>query len=664
MKGGEGLKALDWLQQLFKRSLENPSVPLTSAEALKIFGATSSKSGVAVNEQTAMRFTAVFDCVRILAETPASLPLIIYKRLQTGGKQRAPEHPTYSVLHDMANPEMTAMTFRETVQGHAVGWGNGYAYIVRENGWCKELWPLLPDKTKPVRVNGELLYKVSLPNGEQRNLNPLDVLHIPGFGFDGLQGYNPIQLAKEAIGLGLAAEEFGGRFFGQGTNLGGIVEHPGKLGAVAHENIKSSLSQMYQGLNRSHLLLILEEGMKYQKLGVDPDSAQFLETRKYQVTEIARLFRVPPHMIGDLERSTYNNIEHMAIDFVVHTLRPWLVRWEQALNYKLFTPKERREYFAEHLVDGLLRGDSKTRAEALATLRQNGIINADEWREIENMNPQEGGTGKIYLVNGNMLTVDHIAAKQTEPKSAIREKRSTDVSGRATLTKAFEPVFIDAGTRIVRREKADIIKIGLKILAERNQDRLERWLEEFYTEALVWITRTITPIVTSYAYAVQAEAIKEVNDVIGVPENIDAFVTEYVNAFAHRYTGSSLGQLRHVVETAIRENANIEDAITARLNEWEERRPGKVAMNETIQANNAVAYRVFQLAGVTRLKWVTRGSLTCSFCQELSGRTVSIGSEFVHDGDTFLSDAGAMRIFRPTHHPPLHQGCSCMIVPD
>lgn len=653
-----------------KRSIENPTVPISAQEINRIFGVEQSTAGVNVNEQTAMRNVAVFACIRILSETPASLPLIVYHRMGGGGKERASNHPTYSVLHDMANPEMTAMALRETVQAHAAAWGNGYAYIVRENGWVKELWPLLPDRTQPLRVNGELKYKVALPNGEPRMIDAIHVLHIPGLGYDGLQGYSPIQLAREAIGLGLAAEEFGSRFYGQGTNLGGIVEHPGKLGEQAYSNLRQSLDQKHQGLSNAHLLLILEEGMKYQKIGVAPNDAQFLETRKYQVTDIARLFRIPPHMIADMDKATFSNIEHMSIDFVVHTLRPWLVRWEQAINYKLFTPRERKKYFAEHLVDGLLRGDAKSRAEALATLRQNGIINADEWREIENMNPQEGGVGKVYFVNAAMVSVAAAAAgslaapvASQNGQTKTREQRSGDANKRARLARAYRVAFADVGVRIVRREKADIIKAGLKVLAERNSDRFDRWLEEFYSEARVWIAKAMMPLAHSYAESVHLLVAEEINALPGMTRELEEFIGQYTVGFAARYTSSSLGQLRHVVRQAIEENADIEEAITTRLGEWGERRPGKVAMNETVQLGNAVAMTVFIGAGVSRMRWANTGSQDCPYCTELDGKIVSAGRPFLRADETLESDDGKMKIYRPTLHPPLHQGCDCQIVP-
>lgn len=649
-----------WERIFGRRSLENPTVPISSQKILDVFGIAQSTAGVNVNEKTAMRNIAVFACIRILSETPASLPLIVYRRLDKGGKERAHNHPTYPVLHDMANPEMTAMTLRETVQGHAVSWGNGYAYIVRENGWAKELWPLLPDKTRPIRTNGELSYIVSMSSGEQRILNPIDVLHIPGFGYDGLQGYNPIRLAREAIGLSMAAEEFGSRFFGQGANLGGIIEHPGKLGQQAHENLKQSLNQQHQGLSKAHLLLILEEGMKYQKKGIPPNDAQFLETRNFQVTEIARLFRVPPHMIADLGRATFANIEHQSIEFVVHTLRPWLVRWEQAINYKLFSPQERKRYFAEHLVDGLLRGDARTRAEALSTLRQNGIINADEWREIENMNPQPDGTGKIYLVNSAMVSIPTAAAPA---QARTLEQRNSDANKRARLANSYKIAFADMGVRIVRREKADIIKAGLKILAERSYERFDRWLEDFYKEAPAWITRIISPLAHSYAESVHVLAADEINALPGMTRELEEHIERYTRTFTAGYISSSLGQLRHVVRQAIEDNIDIEEAVTKRLDEWEERRPGKIAMVETVRLGNGIAMTVFAGAGISRMRWVNTGTKTCLFCNELDGKIVSMGRPFVREDEKLTAEDGTMHIYKPTMHPPVHQACNCQIVP-
>lgn len=370
-------------------------------------GGQPTHAGVRVNETTAMQSAAVYACVRILAETIASLPFPVYERISTRGKARAPDHPLYSVLHDAANDEMTSFTLRETLMGHLSTWGNAYAEIERDNaGRIRALWPLRPDKTKPERnaVTKKLQYRTLLPDGTQAIL-PFDrVLHIPGLGYDGLVGYSPIAIARQAIGLSLATEEFGSRFFGEGAHPGGIIEYPGTLSDTAYERYKKDVQEKYGGLGKSHRLMVLEQGLKYTQVGIPPEDAQFLETRKFQLNEIARIFRVPPHMIGDLERATFSNVEQQSIDFVVHTIRPWLVRWEQSIKLKLFSVAEQRRFFAEFVVDGLLRGDIKSRYEAYAVGRQNGWLSANDIREMENLNAIDGGD--IYLVNGNMIPAD------------------------------------------------------------------------------------------------------------------------------------------------------------------------------------------------------------------------------------------------------------------
>ncbi len=395
-----------WLE---KRS--HPSNPEKWLTDLLGIGQTT-YTGVAVNEKTAMQTTAVYACVRILAETIASLPFPVYRRLSGGGKARAPDHPLYSILHDVANEEMTSFTLRETMMGHIALWGNAYAEIERNGaGDIVALWPLLPDRTWPERNKNtkKLEYKTVLPDGTLALLSKEQVLHIPGLGFDGLVGYSPIAMTRQAIGLAQATEEFGGRFFGDGAHPGGIVEYPGTLSDVAYERYKKDAQENYGGLGKSHRLMVLENGLKYTQVGIPPEDAQFLETRKFQLNEIARIFRIPPHMIGDLERATFSNVEQQSIDFVVHTIRPWLVRLEQSIQFKLFTPTERRLFFAEFVVDGLLRGDVKTRFEAYGIAIDKGWMNRNEVREKENLNPQDGLDE--FLVPLNMAPVG-----QTQPE--------------------------------------------------------------------------------------------------------------------------------------------------------------------------------------------------------------------------------------------------------
>nr|WP_046497830.1 phage portal protein [Syntrophomonas zehnderi] len=368
------------------------------------FGGTA--SGKTVNERTAMQTTAVYACVRILAETIASLPLNVY-RSTDNGKEKATDHQLYYLLHDEPNPEMTSFVFRETLMSHLLLWGNAYAQIIRDGrGKVLALYPLLPDRMMVDRTTeGQLYYEYRKDTGYVI-LRPEDILHIPGLGFDGLVGYSPIAMAKDAIGMAIATEEYGGKFFANGASPGGVLEHPGVVKDPAR--IRESWNAVYQGSGNAHRIAVLEEGMKFQSIGIPPEQAQFLETRKFQTEEICRIFRVPPHLVANLDKATFSNIEHQSISFVVHTIRPWLVRLEQGMNKALLSPSEKGRYFVGFVVDGLLRGDYASRMQGYAIGIQNGFLSPNDVRTLENMNTIEHGD--IYAMNGNMLKLEDVGA--------------------------------------------------------------------------------------------------------------------------------------------------------------------------------------------------------------------------------------------------------------
>jgi HK97 family phage portal protein len=364
-----------------------------------------SSSGKQVTEKNAMQSAAVYACVRVIAETVASLPLHLYRHVEEG-KRRDTLHPLYFLLHDSPNPEMTSFIFRETLMTHLLLWGNAYAQIVRNgHGEIIGLYPLMPDKMQVSRAETDeliYLYQSGMKNIAFRRE---EILHIPGLGFDGLLGYSPIAMARNAIGMSMATEEFGASFFQNGAAPGGILEHPGTLKDPS--KVRESWNELFKGSGNANKVAVLEEGMTYKQIGIPPNEAQFLETRKYQTEEICRIYRVPPHLVADLDKATFSNIEHQSISFVVHTIRPWLVRLEQAMNKALLYSAERHRYFIEFNVDGLLRGDYESRMRGYATARQNGWMSANDIRRLENMNliPKEEG-GDLYLINGNMTKLE------------------------------------------------------------------------------------------------------------------------------------------------------------------------------------------------------------------------------------------------------------------
>lgn len=398
--GGGNINILN----LIFKSRDKPKDGERISSSSFLFGRTT--AGRNVNEFTAMQMTAVYSCVRVLAETLARLPLHLYKKENSNSKEKARDHAIYFLLHDEPNAEMTSFVFRETLMTHLLLWGNAYAQIIR-NGRNEVigLYPLMPNKMTVMRSeDGEIFYKYN-HKSEEVYLLKEDVLHIPGLGFDGLIGYSPITMAKNAIGMAMACEDYGASFFQNGAQPGGVLEHPGII--KDPERVRESWNAAFQGPKNANKVAVLEEGMKYQPIAIAPSEAQFLETRKFQLNEIARIFRIPPHMVGDLEKSSFSNIEQQSLEFVKYTLDPWIVRWEKSLERALLTKKEKESYFIKFNLDGLLRGDYESRMNGYAVGRQNGWMSANDIRELENLDrisAEEGGD--LYLVNGNMLPLD------------------------------------------------------------------------------------------------------------------------------------------------------------------------------------------------------------------------------------------------------------------
>lgn len=409
----------------------------------------NSNSGVRVDELRAMQTSAVYACVKILSETIASLPLHLYKKGKDGRNELAEQHPLFSCLYEMPNEEMTSFEFREMMMTSALLWGNGYARIIRRQGHVKELWYLKPQNMTVERdtQTGKIKYTYTDDvTNETFVYKPNQIFHLKGLSYDGVKGISPIAQVREAVGLALATEEYGAKFFGNGARPGGVLEHPGIL--KDPEKLRESWNRVYQGTKNSHKVAVLEEGMKYHSIGIAPEDAQFLETRKYQVNEICRIFRVPPHLVGDLERATFSNIEHQSIEFVQHTIRPWIVRWEQAISRLLLDDSERLLYFARFNVDGLMRGDYKSRMEGYAIGRQNGWLSINDIRRLEDMAlvPAEQG-GDDYLVNGSM-----IAAKAD---ATNKEEGGSDDEGQEGTTNAPDDGTSSGGKRKRKRKTDD-----------------------------------------------------------------------------------------------------------------------------------------------------------------------------------------------------------------
>jgi len=561
---------------------------------------------------------------------------------------------------------MTSMNYREAMIGQCVMWGDCFSEKdIDGAGNVKALWPLQSSKMTVKRINDVLLYEYCLPGGKLAILPRERVLHVPAFGGNGLAGYNIVDKGREAIGIALALEEFAARFFGNSAKPPAVLEHPGTLGQDGIENLRKSWGEAQGGLSNVHRIAILEEGMKLHEYGVSPEQAQALQARKFSVTEIARLTNLPPHILKDLDRASFNNIEQMSLELVVYSLRPWMVRFEQNYTTQLLSEKEQKKYFVEHLIDGLLRGDTVQRWTAYTQGFNIGALSPNDILEMENKNPYDGGDQ--HFVQLNMIPVDEagdyaqtkLQTPSPEEKGIRSEVRARAGKERMRLRNAYYRLFTDAGQRVINKETKAIKQAIKKHIGERDNTTFEKWLESFYGDLPQYVRTIFAPVIRAYAEAIQAAAANEVGVDVGVTPEMEQFIEEYLDSYSARHIESSLEQLRNLVETTKAEE--LQTALEIRTDEWADTRADKVAQRETVRADGAFTRFAFAAAGVTYLRWVAHGSSSCPWCRSLDGKIVGIQQPFVDPGD-LTAGGQTMTVYGPKLHPQLHDGCQCQIV--
>lgn len=414
-----------------------PEVTNNVRDSSQTFFFGTASSGERVDEKSAMQISAVYACVRLLAETVAGLPLHLYRYTENGtGKERAPDHPLYKILYRQPNPEMTSFTFRETMMTHLLLWGNAYAQIIRDGkNTVLGLYPLLPENVEVDRDEAGNIFYIyhaytdEVPGEKNQDIyfRADEIFHVPGLGFNGLVGFSPIAMMKNSLGTTLAVEKYGASFFKNGAQPSGVLEHPGVL--KDPKKIRDNWTAVYGGTNNAHRVAVLEEGMAYKPISLPPEDSQFLSTRQFGVEEICRIFRVPPHMVQDLAHATYSNIEHQSIDFVVHTMTPWLVRFEQAITKDLLLEEEQEILFPKFNVDGLLRGDYQSRMSGYATGISNGFLSPNDIHRLENMDliPAEEG-GDDYYLNGGYVKLRDAGKFALSKQAAVEQNQTRETS--------------------------------------------------------------------------------------------------------------------------------------------------------------------------------------------------------------------------------------------
>ena len=654
-------------------------------------GARRTRSGMPINEHTALNLSAVFAAVRRLSEDVGKTPLGVYERMERGRRRRR-DHQSDRLVSFRPNPEMSALNFFEALQGHLATWGNAYAEKELDNaGRVIRLWPLTPNRVNKERMeDGRLVYWVRVGRSRRRDevvpLSPERMLHIPGFGFDGHKGYSVIQLARESLGLTAATEAFGAQHFGNSSRVSGVLQTEKKFSDKAdRERLRADWERMHTGLDNAQRVAILDQGLTWQQIGIPPEDAQFLETRKFQVNEVARWFLIPPHKLMDLERSTFSNIEHQAIEYVQDTMLSWYTRWEQALSWDLFAPDERGRLYVHFNQNVLLRGDNQSRGQWYREMFSAGVFSVNDIRELEELNPVEGGDERFVPMN--MMPLSLAAEPQPEPapppvpgspeseggdddemtpdgRMESREGRTArewrSIQGRVSLRKRHERLFAREAAAVVRRE-ADGIRSALnRAYGGRQTDRLRELIDELYEDHDEWVAERFLTVLQAYGANVAAQAATEAS--VPIPEDLDGFMRRYAETLGRRWTGSSANQIRALIQEA--EADELEEVIDQRLQDWERARPMQEAQREVVEAGEAVSKLVWAAGGVTALRWLAVGE-GCPLCAELDGRTVGVEGAFLREGDELEADEETTPLTRRSNvtHPPLHKGCECVIVP-
>lgn len=699
--------ALETIERRSGASLEDPHVSIDRGTTLfDMLGGRQSASGKRVNQRTARRYSAVYSAIDMISGWVGVLPLNLYqRRSDRRGKDLVRTHPGSRLSRESPNREMSAIDYKTATQGHLLTRGNKYAEIQTSGGQLEALWPLHPDKVELVRdQQGTPFYRVRV-GAEAEILDFDQVLHIRGLGLSGREGWSPIKLARESIGLGLATEEFGSRFFGNNSTPRGVLSVPDELNPEGRKKLKKGWQRAQGGLENAHRVAVLEHGIEWQQIGLSAEDSQFLETRRFQVREIARWFKIPPHKLRDMQAGEPNSLDEQNLEFLQDTLEPWLVRWEQAFTNQLLTPSERDDgLFFEFDRNAVLQADSEGRASMYQARFNTGSMTPNEIRAKENENPLPEGGDEAYLqVNMAPLSVVRdmppteralyqavengdpdairavVEARQDEDTEddGLVEQRQTE--RRLDLVESFLPVFQDSLRRMVRGEVQDI-RSELSNMFSTQGDGLQgflRFLDTYYSDDFPGLAeRTSQTAFRSFAEAVVRTVAEDLDNLTGNPAIVARDLVDqpegYWDKFVNEYAASSRRQLQASAQNAAEnpEAPEPDEAVDQRLTEWQEGTDGgrprheRWADKETHSLHNASAKAAFAAGGIMAMRWAAVGQ-NCPMCNALDGTVVSIQSSFVNGGDTVVGTDGETEITPrgKITHPPLHSGCDCLILP-
>jgi len=666
-----------------RASVENPSTSLANpAEWLvDLVGGGASAAGPTVNESSALTFSAFFSCVRAIAEDLSKLPMGVFERTRDA-RRPAPTHRLAPLIQYEPNREadLDPIAFRESLTAQALMRRHGAAEIEYDNAnRIVALWPIPAPRIRSIRVDGKRYYGVRTDDGTEHMLLPDQVLWIRGFGADPWDGESLLDRAKEAIGLGLAMQKFGGGYFANGARPAGLIKYTKVLSESAQERLRRSWESVHRGLDRSHRVAILDEGMDYQSIGFNPTESQLLEARTFQIDEVARFFRMPPHKVMELTRSTFSNIEHQELEYVRDTLMPWAIRWEQQANRKLFSPKDQRRFYVKISFNAQLRADTSTRGEFYNKGLTSGWLQINDVRALEDMNPVAGGD--VNLVPLNMIPLDSAFATpspaggaqgQLASRSAgeqrlkeFRQQRS--ITHRHRLQRAFVPVYEREARRLVDIEAATIRKLARQHLGERAAADFNDALKSFYKDFEATVRERYGTANGEYGQALYVA----IADELGLPDatppaNFSDFSRSFTEAMAARHVRFSQDSVAKLLSEA--DPSALADAVDERMGQWQQGGPAgttrasKIASLETVRAGGAYALAAYAANSVVDIIWRSVGE-SCPYCTDLDGTVAGIERGFAQPGDKLQGGEGEppIEVSQIMRHPPAHGGCDCLI---
>ena len=681
---------------LGNRNLNNPDVPLQSAGQYLWdgVGGGTADSGAPVTQTSSMRLSAVYRCVRVLADSMGSLPLFVMRRQKPRGRVKATDHPLYPLLHLSPNVRHTSYSFRSVMQANVVLQGNGYAGIRRDRGGrIRDLWPIPATRVEvDPKPDGSVVYQVTV-DGRRQAWGSEEILHIPGMGFDGVKGLSVLQAAREGIGLGLSLQKYGANVFSRGGRVPGVIQtdRP-KLDDETRKNVAAGWDSSVGGVDNWHRPAIFPKGWEYKEIGIKPDDGQWVESKKLQILEICRYFGVNPHKVFGEWPATYANFEHSSLSHVIDTIQPWAICWEQELTRKLLTPAEQEEFFIAFYLQGLLRGDTAARGQFYSTGRQWGWLSANDVRELEDQT-DIGDQGDIYLVPFNMQDAAQVNASALPTPAPTRttlpavpaplssrvvqpapEQRSSKfLKLRRRIRAAQRPLIEDRAALILKREIGAIEKELKKLTGSDGRNRrdltsLRAAIDEFYSTHDAWSAEKMKTVLLGFAQLLEGTVADELNQEAkdDLSPAMEKFTRDYLERFGKRH--ASEGRLQILALIDEHEAAGDEEVaaeMQQRLDEWGKKRSGKIADNETVRFSSAGVKTLYLFGGVTVYRWAANPG-ACDFCQSLDGKIAGVQQNFVNAGEGVDGGPDSEGKLTPSDnigHPPLHGSCFCDVVP-